>query len=328
MIVILLKLLFLTLFGVSSYASYGQQPTTTTVASDHSYRGIIAYPGVPASNAPTWLWMQDSTKLALHPKKIILDSLFNSPSSGNPSNILFVRSSDSALVFSLRDSLSINQSQVTGLTTSLNGKQGSLSLTNTSTSGSSTLIGNTLNIPIYTNSGGTVTSVGINSADCSVSGSPVTGSGNITVNLNTSGVSSGTYIGPYTVNSKGIITNASNPIIDTISASRAFNFGYKMSTIKFYEIRVSAQISCNLSLSGGQAGNIFLEISSDSSTWTFAGELSSSNTGTLTIGLNTTQISGGQLSTLLAPNYFWRLRTNTSTGTPTYTFQGGQKISY
>lgn len=56
---------------------------------------------------------------------------------------------------------------------------------------------------------GTVTSVAVSSTDLSVSGSPITTSGTITLNLNTSGVSAGTY-NNVTVNSKGIVTSGSN----------------------------------------------------------------------------------------------------------------------
>lgn len=48
----------------------------------------------------------------------------------------------------------IAQSQVTNLTTDLANKQGTITLTTTGTSGASTLIGNTLNIPNYAGSGG------------------------------------------------------------------------------------------------------------------------------------------------------------------------------
>ena len=59
---------------------------------------------------------------------------------------------------------------------------------------------------------GTVTSVGLASSDFTVSGSPVTISGNITANLATQGsVTPGSYTNvSLTVNSKGIITNVSN----------------------------------------------------------------------------------------------------------------------
>lgn len=107
------------LFGSTIQEASAQQPTTTTVSADRTYRGIIAYPGVPAANAKTWLVMWDSTRLAIHPPKIVLDSAFNEESLGNPENIMWIQPSDSSLAWSARDSLIITQNQVSGLTDSI-----------------------------------------------------------------------------------------------------------------------------------------------------------------------------------------------------------------
>lgn len=125
--------------------------------------------------------------------------------------------------------------------------------------------------------------------------------------------------------STGGVTNISS----VANGARNFNQAYQLSTTKYTDIRLSTQISCNLSLTGGQSGQIFLEYSTNGTTgWTLAGEVTGSNTGTLTIGLNTTQISGSQVSVILPPSYYWRLRTNNVTGTPTYSFLGGLEITY
>lgn len=64
---------------------------------------------------------------------------------------------------------------------------------------------------------GTVTSVGISSTSLSVSGSPVTTSGTITVDLSNSGVTAGVYHLPVvTVDNKGIITAISDTTIELI----------------------------------------------------------------------------------------------------------------
>lgn len=108
------------------------------------------------------------------------------------------------------------------------------------------------------------------------------------------------------------------------TGSRSFNTAYRESTTQIYNISVSTQISCNLSLSGGQAGTITLEISSNgTSGWIPVGVLAGSNTGTLTIGLNTTQITGNQLSYDVPATWYWRLTTNSTVGSPTYTYNKG-----
>lgn len=201
--------------------------------------------------------------------------------------------------------------------------QQSFSLTTTG-SGAATLSGGNLNIPVA--STGTVTSVSVTSTDFTISGSPITNSGTIVANLNASGVTAGDYM-IATVNSKGIVTAARNPTFNSLdSTMRQLNTAYTISSTKYTKINVSSQISCNLSISGGQSGYIVLEKSANGSTgWNFVGKVPGSSTGTLTIGLNTTQISGAAIETILPPGWYWRLRT---VGTGTFSFNGGEETTY
>lgn len=133
------------------------------------------------------------------------------------------------------------------------------------------------------------------------------------------------------VDDYGVLVRINSTYIDPTpfyltSTDRTLGTAYKESTTNSCTMRLNSQVSCNLSLTGGQAGNLQLQISSSSSgPWNTVGILPSSNIGTLTIGLNTTQVSGGQMTVDVPANYWWRLVSTNTTGTPTYSFLGGVK---
>lgn len=110
------------------------------------------------------------------------------------------------------------------------------------------------------------------------------------------------------------------------STDRTLGTAYKESTTLPCTMIINSQVSCNLSLSGGQAGNLQLQVGpSSTGPWSVAGILSASNVGTLTLGLNTTQASGSQMTAPVPANYWWRLVSTNTTGTPTYAILGGIK---
>ncbi len=122
---------------------------------------------------------------------------------------------------------------------------------------------------------------------------------------------------------------AINTVTSTASGARNFNQAYQVSSTKYVDIRVSASISNSLTLSGGSSGEVYLEYSADGSTgWALAGRAANASTGTVVVGISTTAIGGGQMGVILPPGYYWRLRTNNVSGTPTYTFTGGVEILY
>lgn len=171
-----------------------------------------------------------------------------------------------------------------------------------------------------------VTSVGITSSDFSISGGPITSSGNITANLNTSGVSAGTYE-KVTVNSKGIVTAGVNPS-DSYPA-RSLDSCFQISSTRAAFVNYSVDIAATLSLISGQTGTVFLETYSDSGCTTGTQEITrfvNGNTGTLSLGLNITQNVTGTLTGYVPAGKYVKIRTANTSGTPTFNYRSGQEV--
>lgn len=114
------------------------------------------------------------------------------------------------------------------------------------------------------------------------------------------------------------------------SASRSLNTIFQVSTTRDCTVSYSVDISCTLSLTGGMTGTVILEMATNSAFTTGVQTLSqftNSNTGSLTIGLNMTQINTACLTANDIPaGNFIRIRTVSTTGTPTFTYQVGQEV--
>jgi ABC-type Co2+ transport system permease subunit len=78
--------------------------------------------------------------------------------------------------------MELTDTTLLNLTTRFATKQNNITLTTTGTSGASTLVGSTLNIPQYTGGSGTVTSVG---SGYGLLGGPITTTGTLTVDTST-----------------------------------------------------------------------------------------------------------------------------------------------
>lgn len=110
--------------------------------------------------------------------------------------------------------------------------------------------------------------------------------------------------------------------------SRGLNSVFQPSGNRDTFVNYSVDISCALSLAGGQQGTVYLEIADDSGFTTNIQEVCRSvngNTGTLTIGLNITQNMTAQLTGMIEVAKYVRLRTENNTGAPTFNYRSAQE---
>lgn len=165
---------------------------------------------------------------------------------------------------------SITESQVTNLVTDLAAKQGTITLTTTGSSGAATFSSNVLNIPNYI----AVTSVGITpSAGLTVSNSPITTSGNISLGLTND-------IGAIeALNTNGILVRTAT---DTWAA-RTISGGTGVTITNG---------------NGASAGNIIVDVADQNTTNELQSVAVSNNLGTMTIALSPSPISGSGNYTL------------------------------
>lgn len=113
------------------------------------------------------------------------------------------------------------------------------------------------------------------------------------------------------------------------SAIRALNTPFTLSATRWNNVYYSVDISATVSLSGSQVGRVILQICPNSTFSSGVQDLSSygnGNTGSLVVGLVLTQLSTACLSGEVPPGYWVRLRTESSSGTPTFTYRVGQEV--
>jgi len=220
----------------------------------------------------------------------------------------------------------------TATQSALNAKQDLLqSGVNIKTVGGQTLLGTG---DISLNSG-TVTSVGITSSTLSFSGSPITTSGNITINLPNTGITAGTY-NTVTVDAQGRVTagNSSSPT----TVTRSLNTNYKISSTQSTRVSYSFThtIALTLLLTSGST-MAYLEISPDNGsgsptgTWTTISQAGYSDGVAVAVSLNKTTTNNVQGE--VPGNTWFRIRTvGTGAGltgtTPNVAYNCGQETTY
>lgn len=125
------------------------------------------------------------------------------------------------------------------------------------------------------------------------------------------------------------------PTIPTIvipsqsSATHSLNTGFQVSTTRAAMVTYSASITTTANITSGQDGSIVLEIASDSGFTTNLQTLCSmrnSQVYTLALALQGVQILANPLHGWVPSGYFVRLRTVSTTGSPTFAYISGQEV--
>lgn len=118
-------------------------------------------------------------------------------------------------------------------------------------------------------------------------------------------------------------TLPTSPSYSTSTVSRSLNTAFVPSATRPAFVNYTVDIVATITLTGGQTGTVFLETSPDNSTWTTILSGTSGNTGALTIGLSLTSTGTVTLSGFVPANYYARIRTANTTGTPSFSYRSG-----
>jgi hypothetical protein len=113
------------------------------------------------------------------------------------------------------------------------------------------------------------------------------------------------------------------------AVTRSLNSGFQISTTRDAQVFYSVQITVTASIAGGQDGDLFLEIASDSGFTTNLQVVAvslGSQSYSLAVALQGVQKGPLNVSGYVPAGYYTRLRTANNVGTPTYLYRAGQEI--
>jgi hypothetical protein len=126
-------------------------------------------------------------------------------------------------------------------------------------------------------------------------------------------------------------TGATGPsiVVSQAAATRSLNSAFQPSTTRNVLVFYTIQLTITASITGGQNGDVILEIASDSgftANVQTIGITGFGQTYTLAIALQGVQPDKRQVMGIVPAGYYARLRTVNNTGTPSYSFIAGQEI--
>lgn len=128
---------------------------------------------------------------------------------------------------------------------------------------------------------------------------------------------------------RGDATLATFPVPFQSLASRSLDSPFQISTTRNALVSYSVQITVTASITGGQNGDVILEIASDvgftANVQTLA-IVGLGQTYTLALALQGVQPLTGVVSGFVPSGYYTRLRTVNNTGTPGFAYRAGQEV--
>lgn len=181
--------------------------------------------------------------------------------------------------------------------------------------------------------GGTVTSVGVTSSDLTVTGSPVTGSGSITLALPNTGTA-GTY-SLVTTDAKGRVTSGTNMSINDAPARSLVTStnatGFQISATRNARVCYEGTVSTTSTIGGPASATVFLETAATNSTtpgdWTVKARQTYSNNITLAVVLNQVQLNNWSMCRDIPAGLYVRVRSGSITGTASVSINSEQQES-
>lgn len=114
-----------------------------------------------------------------------------------------------------------------------------------------------------------------------------------------------------------------NPTRIMTPSTISLNTAYQPNIYRDCFVVYSPMITSSLTLSGGQSGNITMQISPDNITYTTMGTQTNNSTGGLTIGLSLVNAQGTQMFAYIPRGYYFKLVTS---GTASFSLASGWNL--
>lgn len=106
--------------------------------------------------------------------------------------------------------------------------------------------------------------------------------------------------------------------------------GFQVSATRDAEVKYNTTIVSTATITGASQGTVVLEVAATNSAtaadWKEVGRFTNGQAITLAIALQSVQTLAGQLSARIPAGYYARLRSISTSGTPTFTFNSGEEV--